>query len=262
MDLNYNMKENKLIDGSDVPLEVGAKYTSPEIGAKYTSPKTGIFSTIRAIIYNCFAVLHTLIIYLRLGIELKTNKDLLPYGSRIMEVGPGTGMGTQHLVALFEERRIEYQGIDLDPSYTSQFRQTMWYNPERMQIIIGDFLATKPDSYKKIDILIMIECMMLIPELQLWQHLKLCKQSNPKLRIVMAHTEFEQGSWWTWIVSWIKPWLYWITTMSFGRTIIRQEFLESAKDLGQHKFVDEHHEPGIIVNYNIFGNPVRLYCIE
>ncbi len=233
-----------------------------------------LVATVRAFIYHLFAVYHTAKIYKWLAngwlAELVKANDIVE--PRVMEVGPGTGEGTGLLAPTFAKLKARYHGVELDSSYAARLVKQPWFDPKTMKVSLTDFLTIPAEVFKTVDVLLMIECLMLIDEAAVTRQLAIARAANPKLAIVMAHVEFETHTAWnrfrTAVAHRIKPYCYWFTTIHFGRPIVRDKFLQLVTAFStRHGFItpiNDHTNrghPGITIDHNIFGCPLRVYAL-
>jgi hypothetical protein len=215
---------------------------------------------IRDLIYTVFAVSHTNKFYEYLSDYFVSLKGQTV---SILEAGVGTGFGQLQLYPAITN--FQYKGIDIDDAYIAGFKRR--HTASKLQVEKCDFYNL--ESLSGYTHLLLIEIIMLlysdpVSQIKFWDKMRQLHATNPSCTIILVHTVFEDGLW-TKIVSKIKPYLHYVTTMYFGQAIIRTHFEQQIKCIYGNDscpISDKDSKMGMLMNYSIFGDEIRLYVVK
>ena len=190
--------------------------------------------TIRGWLYTIYSALFTKAIYKNL---VGLVKDDERKQTAVFEIGPGCGDNTCILKDTFQG--IEYRGIDIDADYKKRLEANIGImEVESSKLFIGpiegnflshiDTVDERFNTEKDNIIILMVECTMLMPENLLKKKLKVLasqlRSSEKTFRFVFAHTEFYKDTFVGGLSYYVKPYLYYLTSIHFGRPTYVDDF--------------------------------------
>lgn len=193
----------------------------------------GIIRTFRGYAYCIFSYFMTTDIYVTLNTILSENMD---DGDTLIEVGPGTGNNLKYIKDTLIKKKASYTGIDYDSSYTKLLKkEVQCFNSHKIYHgkNEGDFLRYFGEDERFICKrgtmhLLLIECTMLMDFEKVKLKISGITKRHENIKIYFAHTEYPDDLHWLSksFYDTVKPLLYYVTTMDFGRPTYAKEFKE------------------------------------
>jgi ubiquinone/menaquinone biosynthesis C-methylase UbiE len=161
----------------------------------------------------------------------------LPRGSRLLDVGIGTGASLSRSAALVRERRLHIVGLDIDETYLRRCRRRL------AEVGLARHVTAKLESVYDhhegpYDAVYFSASFMLLPEpVRALRHV--ARLLAPGGRIYFTQTIHAKKSP---VMERLKPLLHRITTIHFGRVTYEEEFVAAIRQAGLQ--VDEWHTLG------------------
>ncbi len=202
-----------------------------------------MFAQIRRSIYHIYAYWFTMDIYKWIDMYLGEN---LQQEDTVIEIGPGPGYHLPKLEPIFVQRKIHYKAFEYDAHYSKLLKENI---PTSLDSDLylgntgGDFLAESEKADTRFEIcnsasknvyILLIECQMLMNQQAFQKKIdslqKYYKNTGVNLFFVFAHTEFEKKTLVGFISKYIKPLLYYVTSIDFGRPIYSDDFNQMLYD--------------------------------
>jgi ubiquinone/menaquinone biosynthesis C-methylase UbiE len=186
--------------------------------------------------------------------------DTVPDNSRILDVGIGTGYTYTKNADIIKKKNIRIVGVDIDDEYVRQAKHAMIDASldEYVNVIRGDIYEVKNSllSDKSFDYVMFSDSYAVIPNVH-----GMCtfceKFLKPSGSMLVTSTLFEEYNYY---VNWIKERIVCVTTIDFGKMMIKSELENYIVGRGcrssNYSFtvVDELTVP-------VFGTLLRTYMV-
>ena len=152
----------------------------------------------------------------------------LPEGSRILDVGIGTGSSLISNADLIIERNMNVTGIDIDPQYLEACRKKIENDNLSRYIHVREQSVYNLDRSEEFDAVYFSASFMLLPDQK--KALEVIKHCLSTEGLVCFTQTFESKRTRFWEI--VKPLLVRITTIHFGVVTYEKPFLELLSDCG------------------------------
>lgn len=160
--------------------------------------------------------------------------DSLPDGSRILDIGIGTGYVYSKNSNLIKQKKLEIVGIDIDAEYINYARQTVKLAnlEQHIKLINNDIYCVDSDdmALKSFDYVMFSDSYAVIPNVH--DMITFCERylkQDSSSKIVVVSTLFDRFNKY---VSWIKRHIVYVSTVDYGSMMIKsdlEKYLEERK---------------------------------
>jgi ubiquinone/menaquinone biosynthesis C-methylase UbiE len=216
------------------------------------SIKMNIINTLKPLIYD------STVGYLYTKNAIQHMLSSIPDNSKILDVGIGTGYTYTKNADLIKSKNITIVGVDIDASYVKYAKHAMidYELDDNIRVIKGDIYEVKLDV-GTFDYVIFSDSYAVIPNVH--EMCTFCEKFlNPTGKMMVISTLFEE---YNSTVNWLKERIIMLTTIDFGRMMIKPKLLQYIVERGckeddySFKVIDTLHVP-------IYGPLLNTYMVQ
>ena len=161
--------------------------------------------------------------------------NALPEGTRLLDVGVGTGTSLLSQVSLLRSRSIQVQGIDINAQYLKACQAKIDQLNAHDLIQVREESIYNLDAPNQFDAVYFSASFMLLPDQR--EALRVVKQNLGEGGLICFTQTFEKKR--ARLMELIKPLLYMVTTVHFGVVTYEEPFLKMLEEEGLEVVTNE-----------------------